>query len=68
MKKKIPRIQATDCKKCNNQKGPSEDASIPLRKENKIIRRGRGGRDLGGGTESGMEGGQVRGPEGQENE
>ena len=29
---RIPKIQSPDYKKCNKQKGPSEDASIPLRR------------------------------------
>jgi hypothetical protein len=37
-----PRIQPTDCKKFNKQKGPGKDASIPLRKGKKIIIGGRG--------------------------
>jgi hypothetical protein len=32
---RIPRIQSTNLKKVNNQKGPSEDASIPLGREKK---------------------------------
>jgi hypothetical protein len=42
---RIPRIQSTELKKVNKQKGPSEDASIPLEREKKTIT---GGRDLGG--------------------
>lgn len=35
-------IQLTESMKFNKKEGPREDASIPLRKENKIIMRGRG--------------------------
>ena len=42
------RIQFTGLKKVNKLKGPSEDASVPLRREKKAITRGEGGRDLGG--------------------
>ena len=74
---KIPRIQPTYCKKFNNKEGPSEDASIPLRRGNKIITGGRGrvgpGSEMGVEEEKGMvvrNGGQQqeRSPEGQENE
>ena len=41
-KYRIPRIQSTELKKVKNQKGPSEDASIPLGREKKTIRGGRG--------------------------
>ena len=34
---RILMIQPTDHKKCNKQKGPSEDASIPLRMGKEII-------------------------------
>ena len=40
-------IQPTDHKKFNKKEGPSEDASIPLRRENKIIMGGRGSEELG---------------------
>ena len=56
----MPRIESTDYK-CNKQKGPSEDASIPLRRGKKIIMGGRR-RDLGERVE------QERSPEDQENE
>jgi hypothetical protein len=36
------RIQSTKLKKVNKQKGPSEDASIPLEREKKKIMGGRG--------------------------
>jgi hypothetical protein len=36
-KYKIPRIQSTELKKVNKLNGPSEDASIPLGREKKII-------------------------------
>jgi hypothetical protein len=39
---RIPRIQPTNCKKCNKQKGPSEGALIPLKAEKEVIRGGRG--------------------------
>jgi hypothetical protein len=39
----IPRILPTVLKKHNKQKGPSEDASIPLRRGKGIIMGGRGG-------------------------
>jgi hypothetical protein len=42
-------------KKLNRKEGPSENASIPLRKGNKIIMEGRGS-DLGG-----REGGEGKG-------
>jgi hypothetical protein len=77
-KYRIARRQHTDCKKCDKQKCPSEDASIPRRKRKEIIMGGRGGgRDLGGrGEEEGKRGigsdlmgrEQERSPEGQENE
>ena len=47
-KYRIPRIQSTELKKVSKLKGPSEDASVPLRKEKKAITRGEGGRNLGG--------------------
>ena len=47
-KKRIPRIQFTELKKVNKQKGPSEDASVPLGREKKIITKGEGRRDLEG--------------------
>jgi hypothetical protein len=40
-KYKTAQIQPVDCKKCNKKKGPSKDASIPLRSRKEIIRRGR---------------------------
>ena len=36
-KYRTPRIQPTNCKKYNKQKGSSEDASIPLHKGEKIF-------------------------------
>jgi hypothetical protein len=39
---RIARIQSTELKKVNKQKGPNEDASIPLGREKKAIRGGRG--------------------------
>jgi hypothetical protein len=51
-KYRIPRIQPRDLRKFNKQKGPSEDASIPLRRGNKIImggsKREGPGREKGG--------------------
>ena len=41
----MPRIQCTELKKFNKKKGPSEDASISLGKDNKIIT---GGREMEG--------------------
>jgi hypothetical protein len=43
MKHRIPRIKPTDHMKCNMQKGPSEDSSIPLGRGKKI-RDAEGGR------------------------
>jgi hypothetical protein len=34
-------IQSTELKKVNKQKGPSKDASIPLKREKKTIMRDR---------------------------
>jgi hypothetical protein len=34
---RIPRIQSTEFKKVNKLKGPTEDASIPRRREKKAI-------------------------------
>jgi hypothetical protein len=39
---RIPRIQPTEHKKCNKQKCPSNEASIPLRRGKEIITGGRG--------------------------
>ena len=39
---RIPRIKSTELKKVNKQKGPSEDASIPLRRKRKAITEGQG--------------------------
>ena len=41
-------IHPTDPKKLNKKEGSSEDASIPLRKENKIIMGVRKGEESGG--------------------
>jgi hypothetical protein len=41
-------IHPTDSKKLNKKEGPNEDASIPLRRGNKIITGGRGRGDLCG--------------------
>jgi hypothetical protein len=48
-------IHPTDPKKLNNKEGPSEDASIPLRRGNKIIIGGREKEELW--WEKGGEGG-----------
>ena len=40
-------IYPTDHKKFNKKEGPSEDASIPLRRGNKIIMGGRGREEPG---------------------
>jgi hypothetical protein len=48
-KYRIPKIQSTELKKVNKLKGPSQDTSVPLRREKKASTRGEGGgRDLGG--------------------
>jgi hypothetical protein len=44
---RIPKIQSTELKKLNKRKCPSEDASVPLGRENKAITSGEGQRDLG---------------------
>ena len=41
-KYRIPMIHPTDHKKFNKKEGPNEDTSVPLRRGNKIIIRGRG--------------------------
>jgi hypothetical protein len=46
-KNRILKIQSTKLKKANKLKFPSEDASVPLRREKKAITSGEGGRDLG---------------------
>jgi hypothetical protein len=45
----------SELKKVNKLKGPSEDTSVPLRRERKAITRGEGGRDLGGKVDRGAE-------------
>ena len=45
-KYRIPRIQSTEIKKVNKQKGPSEDPSIPVGREKKAAMGW--GRDQGG--------------------
>ena len=47
---RIPRIQFTELRKVNEQKGPSEDVSIPLGegKESNHRRQREGVRELGG--------------------
>ena len=48
MKKyRIPRIQPTNRKKCNKQKGPSENVSIPIGRETKMTIGGRRKKSLG---------------------
>jgi hypothetical protein len=47
-KYRIHKIQSTELKKLNKLKCPSEDASVPLGREKKVITSGEGGRDLGG--------------------
>ena len=42
-KYRIPRIKSTELKKVNKLKSPSEDASIPLGREEKTIMLGGGG-------------------------
>ena len=49
------RIQSTGLKKFNKKKGPSENASIPLRREKKIIT---GGRERGGSVWESGQGGE----------
>jgi hypothetical protein len=49
--KYIPKIQSTEIKKVNKLKCPSEDSSVPLRREKKAITSGEGGRNLGGNVE-----------------
>jgi hypothetical protein len=42
------KIQSTELKKVNKQKGPSEEASVPLGREKKAITRDEGGKgDVG---------------------
>jgi hypothetical protein len=76
-KYKIPRIQSTDFKKVNKQKGPSEDASLLLGRKKKAEDRGREGpgweTEGEGGTGPSMAMGgwgkrQERSPEGQQKE
>jgi hypothetical protein len=56
-KYRIVRIQPADLKEFNKQKGPSEDISVPLRREKKIIT---GGRDQKGpGWERGGDGKRI---------
>jgi hypothetical protein len=47
-KSRMPRKQATELKKVNKLKGPSEDASVLLGREEKAITSGEGGKDLEG--------------------
>ena len=44
----MPMIQLKDHIKLNKKEGQNVDASNPLRRENKIITRGEGWRNLGG--------------------
>jgi hypothetical protein len=55
-------IPPTDCKKCNKQKGLSEDVSIPLRRGKELITRSRGRAGPGKGRgEKGGHGQALRG-------
>jgi hypothetical protein len=45
---RVLKIQSTELKKVNKLKCPSEDASIPLGRENKAITSGERVRDMGG--------------------
>ena len=47
-KYRIPKIQSTELKKVNKLKSPSEDASVPLKREKKATTREEGRRDLRG--------------------
>jgi hypothetical protein len=42
---RIPKIQPTELKKLNKLKGTSEDASVPLGREEKAITSREGGKD-----------------------
>ena len=46
-KYRLPRVQPTDLKKFYKQERSSENASIPSKRGNKIIMRGRVGKGLG---------------------
>jgi hypothetical protein len=67
-------IKPTDCKQFKMKESSSKNASIPLRRRNKIIKGGRekdgpGGKGEGGkGPGSGMGWGRKEAPEGQKNE
>ena len=50
---RIHKIQSTELKKVNKLKCPSEDASVPLGREKKVITSREGGRDLGGKVDGG---------------
>jgi hypothetical protein len=52
-KYRIPMIHPTDHKMFNKKQGPSEDASIPLRREKKITMGGRVGLQMGEGKGKG---------------
>jgi hypothetical protein len=56
IKYRTPKILSTVLKKVNRLKGPSEDASVPLEREEKAITRGEGGRDLGGKVDEDLRG------------
>ena len=43
IKYRIPMLYSTDLKKLSSKRGISKDASISLKSENKIVRRGRWG-------------------------
>ena len=51
----MSKIQSTELKKLNKLKCPSEDISVSLGREKKVITSGEGQRDLGGKVE-GVEG------------
>jgi hypothetical protein len=62
-KYRILMTELTDPMKFNKKEGPSEGASIPLRRGNKIIWETWGGRDLGRGGKRGQD--QVWGESGE---
>jgi hypothetical protein len=50
---RIPKIQFTELKKLNKLKCPSEDASVPLGREKKVITSREGKKDLRGKVDEG---------------
>jgi hypothetical protein len=60
---RICKIQSTELKKVNKLKCPSEDTSVPLRREKKATTSGEGGKDLGGKVD-GVGGGRELGRKG----